>query len=149
MPIDCSRMLRFSRQFGKFYNRSFIPLLQQNNLSQGDLQVLLFLANNPEYATARDVGTLRGLAKSQVSQSAELLTGRGLLRREQDTADRRVVHLKLTVKGMSLARQAQAIQASCGRAVLAGLTAEEESQLRAILEKVLENGQRLAEEGEQ
>lgn len=85
--MDISRGLRFYQQFHRFYNRCLTPLMERQQLSLREIQVLLFLANNPGCDTARDVEKLRGLAKSQVSAAVEHLTGRGLLRRLPDQRD--------------------------------------------------------------
>ena len=136
MPLTGPEMLRFSRRMEKFYARQFEPLLRQTDLSMREIQVLLFLANNPACDTARDVTELRGLAKSQVSQAVELLAARGLLQRTPDGADRRVVHLRITESGVPLARQAQHIQQQWGIQLLSGLTPAEAAQFHALLEKV-------------
>ena len=141
-----TRLLLFSKQFARFYERQFTPLLERTGLTMREVHVLLFLANNPGYDTARDVAEYRGLVKSQVSQAVDLLASRGLLRRTPDGGDRRVVHLAITEAGAPLAREAQAIQASCGRRLLANLTPEEETQFRRLLETVLDNGAHLLEE---
>ena len=146
MPSVTTRLLLFSKQFTRFYERRFTPLLARTGLTMREVHVLLFLANNPGYDTARDVAEYRGLAKSQVSQAVDLLASQGLLRRTPDGGDRRVVHLAITEEGLPLAREAQAIQAACGRRLLAGLTAEDEAQFRRLLETVLENGAHLIEE---
>ena len=75
--METSRILRFSRQFGRFYAACFVPLLERTGWSMAEVHVLLFLANNPGLDTARDIVALRGLAKSQVSQAVERLTGQG------------------------------------------------------------------------
>ena len=95
MPTVTTRLLRFSRQFERFYEHQFAPLLERTGLTMREIHVLLFLANNPGYDTARDVAEYRGLVKSQVSQAVDLLSARGVLRRTPDAADRRVVHLSL------------------------------------------------------
>lgn len=146
MKIDTTRMLRFYRQFQKCLSGAFAPQMERTGLPLLELQVLLFLLNNPGCDTARDVVQLRGLAKSQVSAAVESLTRRDLLRRSTDPADRRIVHLAITDKGIPLAREAQAAQSGCGAALLAGLTQEEQTQLQNILEKVLCNAARLAGE---
>ena len=147
MPVNCTRMLHFFQQFGKFYTRQFAPLLERAGLSMREVHVLLFLANQPEYDTARDVAELRGLSKSQVSQAVELLAAEGLLRRTPDGADRRVVHLAITEAGAPLARRCQRIQSACFQRLLDGLSPAEEAQLGSLLEIVLDNAARLAEEG--
>lgn len=146
MSIPSTRLLRFSRQFGKFYARQFAPLLERTGLSMREVHVLLFLANNPGCDTARDVTELRGLSKSQVSQAVELLAAEGLLRRTPDETDRRVVHLNITEAGQPLARECQDIQATCVRRLLEGLSPAEEARLWALLETVLNNAALLAEE---
>lgn len=145
MEISTTRILQFSQQFKKFYARQFAPLVQKSGLSMRELDVLLFLANNPNYDTARDIAEFRTLAKSQVSQAVELLAAEGLLQRTPDANDRRVIHLSITPEGAPFAKEAQEIQARCGQQLFAGLTAEQLLQLRTILEVVLHNGEQLEE----
>ena len=149
MPTHYTRLLQFSRQFGKFYERQFESLLEETGLTMREVHVLLFLANNPGFDTAREVTSLRGLSKSQVSQAVELLAAEGLLLRVPDQTDRRVVHLSITPEGTPLARRCQELQARCGRRLLEGLSSEEEAQLLHLLDVVLENGTRLAKEAQQ
>lgn len=146
MPNVSTRLLLFSRQFEKFYERQFTSLLERYNLSMREIHVLLFLANNPGYDTARDVTEYRGIAKSQVSQAVDLMAERGLLRRTADRADRRVIRLAITEAGAPLAREAQAIQAACGRRLLKDLSFEDAAHFRRLLETVLDSGAHLAEE---
>ena len=127
-----------SRGLGKLYGQMFVPVLEQWMLTQLEADILLFLANNPGFDTAREITLLRGLSKSQVSQAVELLVAEGLLRRTPDGGDRRVVHLAITGAGAPLAREAQEIQAACGRELLSGLTEEEQASFRRLLSKVLE-----------
>ena len=145
--ITIAQLTRLPRKFSKYYDRQFLPLLEKTGISMRELHVL-FLANHPGQDTARDVTELRGLAKSQVSQAVEALTGRGLLARRADGEDRRVVHLEITEQGAPLAREAQAVQAACGRRLLAGLTEEEQAVFLALLERVLRETEKLSVEKE-
>lgn len=146
MAGSYTRLLQFFQQFGKFYTYQFSPFLTRTGLSMREVHVLLFLANNPSYDTARDVTEFRGLSKSQVSQAVELLTAEHILRRTPDTADRRVVHLSITEHGAPLARECQAIQSACERRLLAGLSPSEEAQFHTILQTILDNSAQLAKE---
>lgn len=142
--ITVAQLTRLPRRFLKYYDRQFLPLLERTGLSMREIHVLLFLANHPGQDTARDVTELRGLAKSQVSQAVEALTGRGLLARRADGEDRRIIHLEITGKGAPLAREAQAVQAACGRRMLAGLTEEERTVFLNLLERVLRETEELS-----
>ena len=146
MAITHTRLLQLYQNFGKFYTWQFTPLLERTGLSMREMNVLLFLANNPQYDTARDVTEFRGLSKSQVSQAVELLVAEGLVSRTPDSSDRRVVHLSLTEEAGPLAREAQALQNSCAARLLSGFGPKESDQLLTFLERVLENGSILAEE---
>lgn len=149
MSTNYTRLLQFSQQFGKFYAYQFTPLLERTGLSMREVHVLLFLANNPGYDTARDVTLYRGMSKSQVSQAVELLWAEGILQRAADEADRRIVHLSITQAGWTLARECQELQERCGARLLDGLAPEQVRQLRELLETVLDNGAYLAEEASQ
>ena len=149
MPANYTRLLQFSQQFGKFYAYQFAPLLERTGLTMREVHVLLFLANNPDYDTARDVTLYRGMSKSQVSQAVELLCAKGLLQRTPDEADRRMVHLAITQAGQPLARECQELQERCGTRLLDGLSPEQVRQLRDLLDTVLDNGAHLAEEASQ
>ena len=146
MTLSYTRLLQFYKQFGKFYDRQFAGFSARTGLSMREIHVLLFLANNPAYDTARDITELRGLSKSQVSQAVELLAAEGFLRRTPDEGDRRVVHLSITPAGLPLARECQTIQTACGQRLLAGLSEEQEQQLALLLGTVLDNGSHLTEE---
>ena len=139
-----SHILRFSRQMERYYNDCFADLTARTGVSMNELRVLLFLANNPDCDTARDIVELRGLAKSQVSQAVEQLVRRGLLERCPDDADRRIVRLTIPEEGLPLARKAQQIQTDCGRQLLAGFSPEELAQLKTLFDKMMANGDRLA-----
>ena len=146
MSAVTTRLLLFSKQFERFYERQFSPLLRRWDLTMREVHVLLFLAINPGNDTARDVAEYRGLAKSQVSQAVDLLAAQGLLCRTPDSGDRRVVHLAITEAGAPLTLEAQAIQAACCRRLLANFSPEDERHFRRLLETVLDNGAHLIEE---
>lgn len=146
MSINTTRLLQFSQQFSKFYHHRFEHLMAQHKLSMREIQVLLFLANNPDYDTARSITELRGISKSQVSQAVDLLAAEGMLLRTPDKADRRMVHLSITPAGLPIAQSAQEIQSGCAQALVEGLSPQQLEELQTLLETVLENGARLAEE---
>ena len=146
--ITIAQLTRLPRRFLKYYDQQFLPLLEKTGLSMREVHVLLFLANHPGQDTARDVTELRGLAKSQVSQAVEVLTDRGLLARRADGEDRRIIHLEITGEGAPLAREAQAVQAACGRRLLAGLAEEEQAVFLNLLERVLREMEDLSAEKE-
>lgn len=115
------------------------PVCRRWKLTRNELDVLLFLANNPGFDRAADIVNIRQIAKSHVSLSVGNLEARGLLYREYDPADRRTAHLKLTGDALTIAQEGQSLQQQFFGRIFAGLTPEEVALWRTILEKVCRN----------
>lgn len=123
----------------KKYARAMEPVCRQWNLTKNELDVLLFLHNNPEFDRATDVVLHRGMTKSHVSLSVSSLEERLLLERQADTEDRRTVHLKLTGKGREIAAAARVEQERFFRQVFRGISVEEMHFWQAMMERVCGN----------
>ena len=122
-----------SQGLRKLYCGLFTSMLESWGLTQLEADILLFLANNPEYDTARDIVEVRHLAKSHVSAGIEALAGRGLLEREKLAGNRKTIHLRLTEAA------GQAVQRQYGELLLAGLAEGEREELFRLLERIGEN----------
>ncbi len=123
----------------KGYSRAMDPICQQWDLTRNELDVILFLHNNPGYDRASDVATHRGMAKSHVSLSVTTLEAKGLLRRRMDPEDRRAVHLELIGDAVDIACQGRAAQRGFFEKIYAGLTVEEIGVWTRIAEKISKN----------
>ncbi len=146
MPINFSQLTQFTQNCGRFYSRQYQPLLRRTGLSMREVQVLLFLSNHPTYDTARDISQLRGMSKSQVSQAVELLAAQGILSRTPDRGDRRVVHLAITPQGRPLAQELVQLQQESSQRLLACLSDQERREFRRLMDAVMCQAARLAEE---
>ena len=123
----------------KGYARLLEPICKKWELTRNELDVMLFLANNPGYDRAADIVSRRGLAKSHVSLSVGNLESRGLLKRRMDPEDRRTVHLELTEQALEIARQGREAQIGFFSSVYAGLTPEEVETWQTIMIKLVSN----------
>ncbi len=123
----------------KGYSRVMDPICQQWDLTRNELDVILFLYNNPEYDRASDVAARRGMAKSHVSLSVSSLESKGLLRRRGDPEDRRTVHLELLGEAKDIARQGREAQTAFFGKIYDGLTVEELAVWTRVAEKVSAN----------
>ena len=86
------------------------PVCRECGIPQTALDILLFLANNPEYYTARDICRVRGIKANLVSFHVEKLVQEGYLEREAIPGDRRQVRLLLTEKADPVIAQGRAVQ---------------------------------------
>ena len=74
--------LHFAASLHRLYNLTLRDFGRANGLSQTEMDVLLFLHNNPGYDTARDICTYRQLKPALVSLYIENLVQLGFLARE-------------------------------------------------------------------
>lgn len=123
----------------KGYTRSLEPICRQWNLTRNELDILLFLANNPGLDRATDIVTYRGMAKSHVSMSVADLESRGLLIRRDDPQDRRTVHLSLSDAAREIAQAGQEAQRDFFRRIYTGLHPDEMAIYLDIATRISEN----------
>ena len=79
-------VLAFVQHYKKFYTSQFESAAVRHGLNQLEIDILLFLHNNPDCRTASDICRYRGLAKSNVSKAVEHL--RTILLEMDDCANR-------------------------------------------------------------
>ena len=93
-----SELLTANKKIMHVYESFCTPLCKKYQLNQSDLDLILFIANNPMYNTAKDVCEIRGIKKGIVSVTTERLVQSGYLIRKNDIHDRRIQRLCLTEK---------------------------------------------------
>lgn len=131
-----SDLLTTQRKFMYLYESFCIPLCKKYQLNQSDLDMMLFLANNPSYNTARDVCEIRGMKKGIVSVTTERLVKQGYLIRENDSADRRIQRLYLTKLCQEIVTEGKQMQRHFLEAITSELTEEEMLLYQKISDKI-------------
>ena len=123
----------------KHYAKLLDPICKEWELTRNELDILLFLYNNPEYDRAADIVSRRGIAKSHVSLSVASLEEKGLLVRRFDENDRRAVHLELTEAGRVISAQAREKQLQFFSLLYQGISREEFDLWKKIHLKIHKN----------
>lgn len=132
-------MLKYITDSARLYQRMLAPARESSGLTQAELDILLFLANNPEYDTASDIVAVRRLAKSNVSVGIRNLEGKGLLLRRPDERDRRVEHLVLTPAALKPAELGREGQQKFGALLLEGFSPEDRAVLEELIGRIQQN----------
>lgn len=132
-------LLSMVHHLKKWYEKSFSHIQEKENLTQIEIDILLFLANNPQYDTAKEIVKIRGLAKSHVSGGVEKLIKKGFLIRNGDKEDRRCIHLKLLKAASGVVKEAQLTQKKFFEQLYQGITPEEREVWHQILMRMEEN----------
>lgn len=123
----------------KKYDLLMEPVCRKWELTRRELDILLFLANNPGLDRAVDIVNIRQIAKSHVSLSVGNLEERGMLYRDFDPDDRRTAHLKLTAATEPIIAEGRQLQQQFFGRIFAGLTEEEFALWHSILDRVCVN----------
>lgn len=132
-------LLMHTQRLKKLYALCCKPVMDRFHISKTEVDVLLFLANNAPYDTAKDIVSLRGLSKSHVCQSVEALCEKGLLTTRHDAGDRRCIHLCLTPAARPVVDDARAAQAKFISVLYRGVTEKEQAALERLFAKLSAN----------
>lgn len=125
--------------FKGLYDQTLDPVAQRWSLTRMELDLLLFLANNPAHNTAAEAVRLRQWTKSHVSAAVHALQDKGLLSAVHPEGNRKTLLLSpLPAAGPAL-REGQAAQRTFFQAMRRGFTPEEERVIDAIAEKIARN----------
>ena len=121
------------------YSAQLDAVGRECGLARVELDILLFLANNPQFDTATDIVERRCISKAHVSQSVKSLEQRGYLERRCTGDNRRTIHLRLLEAAQSAVDAGRQAHARCLAALLEGFSAAECEQLRSYLSRISDN----------
>ena len=99
--------VEFAIKTSQAYNAVCKPLCQELKLPQ---TALMFLANNPDYKTARDIVEVRHIKANLVSMNVDKLVQEGYLERYAVVGDRRKTKLLCTGKADPIIRKGRVVQ---------------------------------------
>ena len=132
-------VLMATSMFGKLYTKKILEVASKYNMNKVEVDILLFLNNNPQYDTAKDIVEVRGIAKSYVSKSIDKLVEKKLLSLNVDKKDRRIIHLKVESSANTVIKEALEAQKNYVDTVYNGISKEEKDILKPIIYKMIKN----------
>lgn len=121
------------------------PIREKYGLSALEMDILAFLAQNPQLDTASDIVNLRLLPKANVSQAVDSMVRKGLLAREQDAKDRRQVHLHLCGKAMDWEPEIRWARTVFENVLFADFSTEERNRYAELNDRILQNAKEYLE----
>ena len=119
-PMRGATLFSHANKMTQAYHIMLTPLCKETGLPPLAMDILLFLANNPEHNTAKDICRMRGHKSGIVSVHVERLVNDGLLERREMPGDER-------------GRQ---VQWQFGRRLLEGIPEEDLATMRRCLERM-------------
>lgn len=102
--------IEFPNKMAHAYSVICKPLCQEMKLPQTAFDILMFLSNNPQYKTARDIVEVRKIKANLVSINVDKLVKEGYLERREVTGDRRKTELVCTSQADSIIEKGRLVQ---------------------------------------
>ena len=114
-------------------------------IPQTAFDILMFLANHPEYKSARDVVEIRKIKANLVSINVEKLVHEGLLERKHIAGDRRKVELSITEKANAIVEKGRIVQKEFIEQLMDGIDENTLSCIRKGFQKMEKNIEKMEE----
>ncbi len=138
--------LEFSHKLVTAYAAMCKPLCRELRLPQTAFDILMFLANNPEYRTAGEIVEYRKIKANLVSVNVDKLVKDGYLRREAVEGDRRKTQLLCTEKSKPIIKKGREMQADFLEALFTGVDSEMRDMFFTVTDIMNENLDAMTEE---
>ena len=129
-------ILSYAQHYKKYYTAQFEGAAAAYGLNQLEIDILLFLHNNPELCTASDICRYRVLAKSNVSAAVERLRSRGVLTVSPAPGNRRQRLLGFAPDALPMVAVLAEIQRRSIEPLFADFTLEEQQALQDYLRRM-------------
>ena len=123
--------VELTKKFMAAYKAAQKKVCKAWNVPEVSLDILLFLANNPEYTTARDIVEVRSIKANLVSQHVDRMVREGYLCRKEVQGDRRKRDLSLTEKAVPIIEAGRRMQTDFFETLFYGVS---EGEKRAFFE---------------
>lgn len=134
-----SEFVLFIRQINKVHD-SIVRLASADYpLSKTEVDVMIYLYNNPEYNTASDITEFRRIPKANVSQAVESLAQKGYLTKSSDSTDRRRDLLFPTEQSKDILAVIKKIDKLYSDLLFGNFTEKEREEFSRMSRKILQN----------
>ena len=145
--MENKRSIKFAHDLIETYSERCKPLCREIQMPQTAFDILMFLANNPEYNTARDIVEIRGLKANLVSVNVDKLVNEGFLERMPDAKDRRKNVLICTENAKPIIEKGRQLQIGFFGNLFDGIDEESRRQFFGVIEKLRTNLDNIRKEG--
>ncbi|MDO4555437.1 MAG: winged helix DNA-binding protein [Lachnospiraceae bacterium] len=126
-------------QVKKNYEKMCAKAIEGRDLTQNEVDIMLFLCHNEQIDTSAGIARYRCLSKSQVCKSVDALTRDGYLFVRQDKKDRRYQHLQLSERGFEIIGEIEKCRREFLDKMREGISEEELENFLNVLRKIRKN----------
>ena len=118
------------------YQAMIAPVCDKYDMTQAEMIVLLFLANNPQNDTATDIVEKRRMTKSAVSMAARALQEKGLI---TGGGNHRSIHLRVCKNALGIIEDGRKTQDEYLKILTKDFSESERTAFRDYIMRVTDN----------
>lgn len=133
------QLMTMGKKLSNVYAELCAPVCREFEINQTCFDIMLFIANNPCYNTARDICELRGIKSSLASVAIDTLVKKGFLTCNDDSYDRRKRRLNLTPAADGPVEKGRERQSFFAEMLKSGVTQQELLTFKKVLGKIQNN----------
>lgn len=137
--MECSLLWNFIAQVKDAYDVHKRRIMGKFDLSAIEVDVLIFLVNNPDLNTASQIVKLRKMSKSHVSKAVRGLLEKGYLKSVNDPKDRKKILLYTSDRARELIAYSMKEQEQFVHNIAGDVTPEEERVFLELVQRVCKN----------
>lgn len=143
--LKAGEMLQWYARYREAYSKYCCRAIIKEPFSPNEMNLLIFLSNNPQMDTAKELTVTLGVSKGLICRSVGSLTQKGYLRGEVDKRDRRIVHLMLTDKAAPIIQLLQENRAKFSQWITQEISQSDLETYKRVNKQLIQNIQRLAD----
>lgn len=123
--MSMSSLLTFTTKIEGAYTALCRPVLEEFKISKTSFDILMFLSNNPQCYTAKEISYVRNIKPNVVSLHVEKLVNDGYLERQAVKGDRRKIRLVCTQQAEPVIEKGLSVQQRFYGQLMDGLTQQD------------------------
>ena len=139
--LKAGEMLQWYARYREAYSKYCCRAIIKEPFSPNEMNLLIFLSNNPQMDTAKELTVTLGVSKGLICRSVDSLTQKG----EVDKRDRRIVHLMLTDKAAPIIQLLQENRAKFSQWITQEIPQSDLETYKRVNKQLIQNIQRLAD----
>ena len=128
-------------QIQKISSRKFNELLKEKNIDEfnGSQGVILYSLWNNKELTIKEIGKITGLAKTSLTSMLDRMEEKGLIRRKDNSEDKRSIKIMLTDKAKELEKDYNDISNKMSNVFYKKFSDKEINEIENYLERIISN----------
>lgn len=132
------KIFNYSIFIKKVVEKAYLEMTKKYEMTNNEIAVISYLSTNKN-ATASNIVNELLFSKSHISLSVDTLTKKGLIKKQQDSQDKKIYHLQLTQKSQPIVDELFARRNEIEKVFFKGFSENDKFLLQTLIQKVVIN----------